>query len=207
MRQIRVCLSAAVTSVVMLLPGCGFLNTYQENVRLRERLEKQEYLIELAEREASITRGCEYIFNICPDPMLNIGRAAIKDGFSGGTSSIWFFFVALKLTLLAVAPALFISIVMRTRASISSAKEKEALDCEEQIESTRARIRQMEESASKRSLHLTDEAKQLETTCHRLKNQAQELASNIEYLESERDSLKSQIENIRSVRQALDAFK
>jgi len=207
MRTLRNCSIVTIALITFALNGCGLIDAREENIRLRERLEKQEYLIELAEREAAIARGCEYIFNICPDSIIQIGQSSVNAGFSGGTSSIWMIFVAFKFTLITACSALFISILMRTITSIRSTKEKDAIDREEKTRSTQEHVRQLVESAAKQVDELKLKSEHLTSTCDDLHMEAQQLSSEIEEMSVERDALVGQIENIKKVRQALDAFK
>jgi hypothetical protein len=207
MRTLRNCSIVTIALTTFALNGCSLINAREENIRLRERIEKQEYLIELAEREAAIARGCEYIFNICPDSILESGQSAIKAGYSGGTSSIWMIFVAFKFTLITACCALFISILMRAMSSIRSTKEMDEIDREEKTRSTQEHVRQLVESAAKRVDELKSKSEQLTSTCDDLHMEAQQLSSEIEEMSAERDALVGQIENIKKVRQALDAFK
>jgi multidrug efflux pump subunit AcrA (membrane-fusion protein) len=173
--------------VALLLGGCGveeeLVKRGSEISRLNDLVNEQYGTraaeLDFAERQVGIYQGCTFLFNVCSEATLAVGKKYIKDGFTGASSYWWWVAFAGKLTAIAAVMGallwlprhLFALFTRPVQDEIEAAKKLiEGLDAKVKDANRKRTQTQQETSAMKREFErLSAAVKSLEQEVLRAK--------------------------------------
>lgn len=173
-----------------------------ENERLKQQLKEGYYQaqaqIERYERVAAEYEACRWLIDVCPSSVRNLGEAAIKAGYSGGSDRFWWLLMLKMLALGALLSSAYILANLGI-AKLVAPSEKKAQEASEKIQ----KAQELVNLSEKRASEADRERQNAERKIEQLKSKKTNLQTEIDELQSIIESLNDDITKLKA---AHDAF-